>query len=296
MADSDRNRAFAAARREALAAGSRIQGEAAAVILRHLREAERRIAAILAAAPSDYRVWQLTQLQRQVRQALAAIEPAAAAALGTAADRAQAAGQAVVDLPLAAGGVDIKAHVVALDTRKLVPVKDFMTARIRDITGEIADRINTELAQVIIGVQSPSDAAAKVAGMVDGGYKRAAGIVRNEVGRAFSVASQDRQRQAAAVLPGLQKQWRRSGKVHSRPEHDAIDGQIRDVDKPFDLPNGVRLMHPRDPAGPIEETINCGCSSIPHMAHWTVARPLRQPASPEERARNPMKRWIDDAL
>ena len=70
--------------------------------------------------------------------------------------------------------------------------------------------------------------------------------------------------QAAKVLPGLKKQWRRSGKLRSRIAHDAVDGQIRETGKPFSV-GGASLMYPRDPAGPAAETINCGCQSLPWM-------------------------------
>jgi hypothetical protein len=85
-------------------------------------------------------------------------------------------------------------------------------------------------------------------------------------------------------VPGLQKQWRRSGKLKPRLEHDLIDGQVRDVDKPFTVtPFGqapVQLMFPRDPKAPAKQTINCGCDSLPYMASWTVKTPGRQPGSP----------------
>jgi hypothetical protein len=90
-------------------------------------------------------------------------------------------------------------------------------------------------------------------------------------------------------LPELKKQWRRSGKIHSRPEHDAIDGQIRDFDQPFNV-GGVKLIYPRDSAGPPGETINGGCPSLPYMASWDVAISGRKPFSDEELARRPTKR------
>ena len=87
----------------------------------------------------------------------------------------------------------------------------------------------------------------------------------------------------------MKKQWRRSGKAHSRLEHDTIDGQIREVDKPFTLGNGIELMHPRDPKAPAKETINCGCDSLPFMEEWEVKTPGKKPFSAEEIALNPMK-------
>ncbi len=110
---------------------------------------------------------------------------------------------------------------------------------------------------------------------------RALTIVRTELGRAYSVAGQQRFDQAHEVLPGLQKQWRRSGKIHSRASHDRADGQVRDVDKPFDVA-GVQLRFPRDPLAPAQETINCGCTSLLFMASWEVVTPGRLPFTPAD--------------
>ena len=92
-----------------------------------------------------------------------------------------------------------------------------------------------------------------------GGRSRALTLIRTELGRAYSLAGQQRMEQAAEVLPGLKKQWRRSGKLRARLTHDAIDGQLRDADKPFSAA-GASLLFPRDPAGPAAETVNCGLS------------------------------------
>jgi hypothetical protein len=51
----------------------------------------------------------------------------------------------------------------------------------------------------------------------------------------------------------------------------------------------VELMHPRDPAAPAAETINCGCESLPYMESWKVVHPGRKPFSEQELQMNPMK-------
>lgn len=295
--DSARDRRFRAERQKVLREGVAIQRDAADRLKGLLVDAEKRIARILKNAPGDFRQWQLLELQRQVRAELAKFEPEAIATLNAGLNSAHAAGQDLIDRPLLAGGVDISGDLVRLDVRKLDATRVFMVDRVKDIAEEAAARIASDLAMAVTGVLTPEEVAKNLAGVLqDGGMKRARNIVRNELGRAFSQASQERQTQARAVLPGLKKQWRRSGKIHSRFEHDAIDGQIRDVDQPFDLPDGVRLLHPRDPAGPIRHTINCGCSSVPYMASWTVMRPGRQPVTDEERARSRGKRIISDAF
>jgi hypothetical protein len=101
--------------------------------------------------------------------------------------------------------------------------------------------------------------------------------------------------QASGLLPGLKKQWRRSGKIHSRRAHDLADGQTVGIDESF-VVKGVALRFPRDPAGPARETINCGCTMLPLMESWDVAQPGRQPFSDQEVRLNPVKRDLADAL
>lgn len=125
--------------------------------------------------------------------------------------------------------------------------------------------------------------------------RRAMTIIRTELGRVHSLAGQQRKAQAAEVLPGLKKQWRRSGKLRSRRGHDLADGQICAVDEPF-IVNGVALMFPRDPTGPAKETVNCGCTSLPFMDSWEVMQPGRQSFGDREMAADPFKRDLHVAV
>ena len=91
----------------------------------------------------------------------------------------------------------------------------------------------------------------------------------NRTARVYAAAGQVRLDSAAGVLPGLMKEWRRSGKVHSRPTHDAADGQRVSVEDSYQV-GSVSLRYPVDPLGPPGETINCGCQSLPWMQSWPV--------------------------
>jgi hypothetical protein len=297
MTDAERLKKFKAERAARLKASTDIQKDAAAEVRASLAKAQKDIAEILSDAPSDYKKWQLTQLQASVKKTLVSLQSPLDRSLQSGLALSWEAGQALVDAPLLSAGIDIASDLVAVDARKLLGMRSFLTDRIKDVTVDLGRRINAELASAAIGTRTPFEAAAHIAEhLSSGGMKRANSIIRTQLGSGFSVATQERQEQAAAILPGLQKQWRRSGKLHSRYEHDAIDGQIRDVDAPFDLPNGVQLLHPRDPAGPVEEIINCGCSSLPYMTSWEVMQPGRQPISDQERAGSRQKRLIADAF
>ena len=301
--DGERNRKLRAERSAQLRRLPRLQKETLARIAALLAEAQTRIAARLAAAPSEFDAFILPQLQEQVRQAMAALEAGGAAALTEGASLAWRAGIDLVDAPIEAGlqldrpALRISALVPSIDTAQLRASQAFLTGKIRDISATAAARIDTELGLAVIGQQTPQQAATTIARLLgDTARARASTLVRTEIGRVYSVATQERMAQAQAVLPGLKKQWRRSGRIRSRLNHDAADSQVRDVDQPFDVGAGVKLRYPRDPQGPARETINCGCVQLPFMESWEMSQPGRQAFSEREIRLDPRKRDLADAL
>jgi len=191
--------------------------------------------------------------------------------------------------------VRIAAVLPDVDTRQLVAMRAFMLDRIQDLTANVARQAANEIGLVMLGTQTPSQAIDAITMKVEGGRGRAVTIVRTEMGRAFSVAAHERKHDAASMLPGLRKQWRRSGKLHSRESHDLADGQVVEVDKPF-IVGGIELMYPRDPTALASETINCGCVSLPYMESWEVSQPGQHPFSEEEVAASRKRRDLDGAL
>lgn len=302
--DRERNDALRrerTARRKVL---TRIQRDTRAEVDRLLAEARDRIAVRLADAPSEFDAFILPQLQASIRQAMDDVASGAATASNSAAGHAWQAGIDLVEKPIEAGltldggpRVVLQAVLPAVDTEQLFAMRTFMTGRMRDVTVELANRINSELGLAAIGAQTTGEATTKISDLLKaGGRGRATTIVRTELGRIFSVAGQKRMEQAKPILPGLKKQWRRSGKLFSRVNHDLTDGQIVDVDDSFQVAPGVSLLFPRDPAGPPKETINCGCTILPWMDAWEVRTPGRQPFSRRELDRDPRKRDLESAL
>lgn len=285
MTPTERERAFARARGRIVREQTGHMRGTRDELARLLTEAQRAIAAQLASQSTEYERWSLPQLSAEVRRALNEFGETGAARSSSAIGRAWELGEDLVEAPIEAAGVRVAGVLPRLDTRQLQAMRAFMVDRIKDIGTEAANKITAELGLVVIGARSPSDAIRAVQGILGGASReRATTIVRTELGRAFSFAAQERMETAAEKLPGLKKQWRRSGKLHPRLHHDLADGQVVDVDQPFVLkPLGrapVELMYPRDPAAPASETINCGCLSIPFMERWTVKHPGRTPGSP----------------
>ena len=125
--------------------------------------------------------------------------------------------------------------------------------------------------------------------------------MHTSLGEAYALAEQQRLVQSAERIPDLQKQWLRSGKIFSRWNHDAADGQVVPVAKPFVLPahrgtGTVTMMHPHDPTAPAGEIINCGCTHRAWLARFGLP-PGGTPFSDREIERNPLKKlakaWLE---
>lgn len=285
MTPAERARAFARARGRIVRAQTGLMRGTRDELARLLKEAQGAIAESLAGQPTEYERWSLPQLRADVNRAMQDFGERGSSRAGSAIGRAWELGEDLVDAPIEAGGVRVSPLLPRIDTRQLQSMRTFLVDRIKDVGVEAANKITAELGLVVIGARSPSDAIGAVREILgEASRGRATTIVRTELGRAFSHATQQRLEAAGRTLPGLKKQWRRSGKLYPRLHHDLADGQIVDVDKPFVLkPLGrapVELMYPRDPAAPASETINCGCVSIPIMEHWNVRHPGRTPGSP----------------
>ena len=299
MNDKERNKAFRDERTKVIKGKLAIQRDTLKEIDRLLKLAATQVSATLAATPTDFQAWNLPQLQNAINTALADIGLLSAQEVSGASNEIWQQGIDLIDKPVAAAGVEISAVLPAIDTRQLIAMRTFMTGKMKDISNTVANSVNSELGLVAIGAKSQHDAINNISGFLKSARSRAILVLRTELGGAFSVAAQARMTQAAEFLPGLKKQWRRSGKIHSRVHHDTADGQIVEQDKPFKLfakTGTVLLMFPRDPAAPVGERVHCGCESLPFMDDWEVKNPGRVPFTDEELKKNAFKRALDAEL
>ncbi len=293
-------KAFEAALRERLAerAHNLLATDQRVVALLHA--AQTQIVQQLATQPADWQQWQLTRLRDQIETILAAAGQQAGAAVDAGLRQAWQQGEDLVDKPLAAAGMGVEMRLGALDARVLAAMRTFAVERLNNVATEAMGKIGQQLGLVTIGGITPFQAIKAVQALLGSdSLRRATAIVRTEVSRAFAVASQERLVQAAPLVPGLGKQWRRSGKIHSRWTHDLMDGQVVDADKPFKVPNpggGINLMQcPHDPKAPPEQVICCGCIALPYMKGWQVATPGAKPFTELELKLDGRKAALDQA-
>ena len=295
-----KRRAFEAALSQRLRERARLLLSSETEVLRTLVDARTQILATLTGQPSDWKLWQLSRLLGQIDDVLTGAAGQAGTAFGLRLQDAWNLGEDFVDKPLAILGHRVELQLSQLDATVLKQMRAFGTLRLRDVGTEALRKIGTELGLVTIGGKSPFDAIKMVQKILgNDAPQRAAAIVRTEVSRAFAVASNERLAQAQKLVPGMGKQWRRSGKLHSRWNHDLIDGQVVGAKEPFKVPNpggGVDLMQcPHDPRAPIEQVIHCGCISLPWMKEWDVATPGAKPFTKLELQQDGKKAALDQA-
>lgn len=291
---------YEAALKEHLADRARLLLGADRQVIALLRDALTQVQVQLAQQPADWRQWQLSRLRDQLEVILAATGQQAGAAMGQALRDGWQQGEDVVDKPLAAAGHNIELRLGALDARVLAAMQTFGVDRMNNVAAEAVGKITQQLGLVTIGGITPFEAVKSIQKILGSdSTQRATRIVNTEVSRAFAVASDDRLLQAAPLVPGLGKQWRRSGKVHSRWYHDLMDGQVVEASKSFKVPNpggGFDMMRcPHDPKAPIEQIINCGCLSLPWLKGWQVMTPGAKPFSELELRLDPKKAALDQA-
>ena len=181
-------------------------------------------------------------------------------------------GQVLVDGPLSVGGIY---PGFGISTSVLETLKDFTFHKIEGLSNAAWDKIQGELTLGVMGGKTPQEVAAaigknlEVPSVFGSIANRAEVITKTEMGRVFSTAAELRMEEAGKYVDGLEKQWRHAGHpAVPRPSHLIADGQHVPVDEPFNI-GGVLMMHPRDPAAPIEEVINCGCDHVPYHDRWS---------------------------
>lgn len=97
------------------------------------------------------------------------------------------------------------------------------------------------------------------------GYNNAIRITRTEGHRIQTTATMDAMMVAKNKGADVVKQWDAALDKRTRDSHAKVDGEIRELDKPFS--NG--LMFPGDPDGEAAEVINCRCALL-QRARWAL--------------------------
>lgn len=276
MTDAQRQRAFQKAIAQQLREQGALVKQTRESLLAILTTISEQITVLLAAQPSDYQQWFLPQINAQIKTVLQGLQRQGETILDVALNDASAAGLAQLDNALRPAGVLLGGVAPAINMQLLTNIKAFHVNRIADITTRTASAIEIELSKVLIGAQSPYDATKAIqAIMGDAPRYRIKTIVNTSMSSVYNKSAADRYAQASEYLPGLKKQWHRSGKRDPRLSHYAAHLQAVPTNEPFNI-GGVSMMQPHDLTAPAKETINCGCYMQPLMENWDVKLPAQK--------------------
>lgn len=144
---------------------------------------------------------------------------------------------------------------------------------ITDLAADLRRSLSREVLLATTGLRTPTEAMQVVKDWLGDGRKaanRAQAIVRTEIGRNFSMATQVGLEESAAYVPDLQKMWLHAPAGTSktvRPAHVVMSGKSVPWNGLFHFPGGA-LRFPQDPNGPPNETVNCKCRVIPWRRTW----------------------------
>ncbi len=136
--------------------------------------------------------------------------------------------------------------------------KDIKTLQ-KNIAGEISRGIVTG--------SMYSEIARNVASQSRIPLNNAMRITRTEAHRIQTKAGMDACVKAKERGADVIKQWDSALDKRTRDSHARIDGELRELEKPFS--NG--LMYAGDPSGSAEEVINCRCAIL-QRAKWALGR------------------------
>lgn len=127
-------------------------------------------------------------------------------------------------------------------------------------TKKLQKVITNEITRGIIAGKLYSEIMRNIANAAKIPMKRARTIVRTEAGRVQEEATMDAARKSKKSGADVVKQWNAILDAVTRPTHKRLDGQIREIDEPFEI-DGKKAMQPHG-FGIAEEDINCRCTLL----------------------------------
>lgn len=133
--------------------------------------------------------------------------------------------------------------------------------------GDVKQAVRREISRGIATADSFSHIARNVNSATNMGFNRMMRIVRTEGHRIQSMSAFDAQHAAKDAGADIVKQWNAALDGKTRDTHRQLDGQIRELDEPFEV-GGMTAMYPSDFGDPAED-INCRCA-LQQRAKWAL--------------------------
>lgn len=152
-------------------------------------------------------------------------------------------------------------RAVQLDSK----ISQGLYSRLGEDVTTLKKKITAQVSRGIATGMTFPQIAKQLAGCTNIGYNNAIRIARTEGHRIQCQSGMDACYKAKDKGADVVKQWDSTLDAKTRDSHAAVDGEIRELDKPFS--NG--LMFPGDPSGAAAEVINCRCALL-QRARWAL--------------------------
>ena len=127
-------------------------------------------------------------------------------------------------------------------------------------TKKLKKSISSEITRGIASGMPHTDIAKNIARYAKVSLGRAKTIVRTESHRIQQASKLDAQNAAKSKGANVVKQWNSTLDGDTRKSHRRLDGQIRELDEPFEI-GGKKAMHPGGFGDPAEDC-NCRCQIL----------------------------------
>lgn len=128
-------------------------------------------------------------------------------------------------------------------------------------------RVANNISRGIATADSYINIARNIANGTNVGVNRTMTIARTEGHRIQVLGAVDAQAKAKDAGADVVKQWDATLDGRTRPNHRKLDGQIRELDEPFEVA-GMKVMYPSG-FGRAAEDINCRCALL-QRAKWAL--------------------------
>lgn len=132
---------------------------------------------------------------------------------------------------------------------------------------ELKARIQAEVSRGVASNQQYSTIARNLDMQANIGFNKAMRIARTEGHKIQQEAAFDSMKKAKEAGADIVKQWDSTLDGKTRDTHRKLDGQIRELDEPFEV-DGKKAMRPSGFGRP-EEDINCRCTLL-QRARWAM--------------------------
>lgn len=161
--------------------------------------------------------------------------------------------------------IDQKKVIKAMKTNS--KISKGLYTKLGEDTDHLKKRITNNISRGIATADSYKNIARNIANDSNVGFNNAMRIARTEGHRIHSNSAFDAQLEAKAAGADVVKQWDSTMDGKTRTHHRLLDGQIREVEEPFEM-GGMKPMYPSDFGRP-EEDINCRCALL-QRATWAL--------------------------